>query len=144
MWLQGLIMATIPLTAGLGPRWPASVGAAMVMIGAVLVALGCWLLVAGILGLGSSFAASPGPNRQGLVTDGVYGRVRHPVFGGWILIGFGFAVAFSPAALPLAALLTGELVAKSVVEERMLTRAYPAYPAYRARVRNRLFPRSRR
>jgi protein-S-isoprenylcysteine O-methyltransferase Ste14 len=140
VWLQAIMMAAIPVVAGLGARWPASWRWVMVVIGAACVGLGCALLVAGILGLGRSFAAYPGPNSQGLVTSGIYARTRHPIFGGWILIGLGFAAAFSPWALPLAALLAAELTAKSVVEERMLRAQYPDYATYRERVPHRFFP----
>lgn len=140
VWLQVIIMAAIPVVAGLGARWPSSWRWVMVVIGAVFVVLGCGLLVAGILGLGRSFAAYPGPNSRGLVTSGIYARARHPIFGGWILIGLGFAAAFSPWALPLAALLAAELTAKSVVEERLLSAQYPDYSTYRERVPHRFFP----
>ena len=140
VWLQALIMAAIPIVAGLGARWPASWRWGMVLLGAVFVVSGCGLLVAGILGLGRSFAAYPGPNRQGLVTSGIYARARHPIFGGWILIGLGFAAAFSPWALPLAALLAAELTAKSIVEERMLRGQYPDYAVYQAQVPRWFFP----
>jgi protein-S-isoprenylcysteine O-methyltransferase Ste14 len=141
VWLQAVIMAAIPTVGGLAPRWPEQWRAPMLALGAVLVLLGCALLLAGILGLGDSFAVFPAPGATAdLVTTGIYARARHPIFGGWILVGVGFGVAFSPWALPLAVVLVLELIGKSVVEERHLSATYPGYRGYRAQVRRRFFP----
>jgi protein-S-isoprenylcysteine O-methyltransferase Ste14 len=145
VWVQGLLMAAVPLVGGSAPPWPASVRAPMVVVGGMLVVTGCILLVVGILGLGQSFAVPPGPGANAqLVTTGVYRRARHPIFGAWILVGWGFGVGLSPWAIPVAALLQLELVAKSAVEERFLITRYPDYEAYRARVPRRFFPRLQR
>ena len=116
----------------------------MVVAGGVLAGLGYALLIAGILGLGGSFAVflRPVPSAT-LVTTGVYARARHPINGGWILVGLGFALALSPWALPLAGLLALELNGKSRVEERALMAHYPDYPPYRQRVPRRFFPLER-
>lgn len=141
VWLQGAIMAAIPTVGGLAGPWPQAWRVPMLVAGAALLLAGCALLVAGILGLGESFAVfpAPGPGAE-LVTTGIYGRARHPIFGGWILVGFGFAVALSPWALPLAGLLVAELLGKSTVEERALAVRYPGYAQYGRRVRRRFFP----
>ena len=142
VWMQVALMAAVPLVAGTAPPWPASVRTAMIAIGAVLIAAGCVLMVVGILGLGQSFAVPPGPGASAqLVTTGIYGRARHPIFGAWILMGWGFGVAVSPWAIPVAALLTLELLGKTAVEERFLAARYPDYDEYRARVPRRFLPR---
>lgn len=141
VWLQAVIMAAIPTVAGLAPPWPTSVRPATMAGGAGLLLAGFGLLAWGILGLGDSFAVFPAPRAAaGLVTTGVYARARHPIFGGWILIGLGFGVAFSPWAVPFAVVLIPELVGKSVVEERHLVARYPEYAEYRRQVRRRFFP----
>lgn len=141
VWLQAGIMAAIPTVGGLAPRWPERWQATMLVLGTALVLVGCALLLAGILGLGDSFAVFPAPGATAaLVTTGIYARSRHPIFGGWILVGMGFGAAFSPWALPVCALLVLELIGKSVVEERHLSARYPDYSGYRARVRRRFFP----
>lgn len=134
-------MATIPIIGGLAPGWPAAARIPLIVAGGAVLAAGCALLVVGILGLGSSFGVflRPAPS-SALVTTGVYARARHPIYGGWILVGLGFAIALSPWALPLAVLLALELDGKSRVEERALVAQYPDYPAYRQRVRRRFFP----
>lgn len=141
MWIQSLIMAAIPIAGGLAPRWPAPVRLPLTVAGGVLVVLGCALLVVAILGLGRSFAVFLRPAPSGtLVTTGIYARARHPIYGGWILVGLGFALALSPWALLLAGLLALELDGKSRVEERALEAHYPHYHAYRQRVPRRFFP----
>lgn len=141
VWLQALIMAAIPTVGGLAPSWPDGWRIPMLALGAVVVLAACGMLVVGFLAIGGSFAVAPAPaQRATLVTTGVYALARHPIFGGWILVGLGFAVAFSPWALPLAGLLALELWGKSVVEERQLEARYPDYAEYRRRVPRRFFP----
>ena len=141
MWIQSLIMAAIPAVGGLAPEWPPPTRIPLMVAGGAVLALGCALLVIAILTLGGYFAFTlrPAPS-SALVTTGVYARARHPIYGGWILVGLGFALALSPWALPLAALLALELSGKSRVEERALVAHHPEYTAYRERVPRRFFP----
>jgi len=141
VWIQSLITAAIPTAGGLAPRWPPPARIPLLVAGGALTALGCALLVAGILALGDSFAVflRPAPTAT-LVTTGVYARARHPINGGWLLAGLGFALALSPWALPLAGLLALQLNGKSRVEERALLAHYPDYRAYRQRVSRRFIP----
>ena len=141
VWLQVVLMAAVPLVAGSAPLWPTGLQDVMLGVGAILVCAGCILMVLGVLGLGRSFAVPPGPGAAAeLVTTGIYTRARHPIFGAWILMGWGFGVAFSPWAIPVAALLTVELLGKTAVEERFLADRYPEYGQYRARVPRRFLP----
>ena len=141
VWIQVLIMAAIPAVGGLAPEWPSSVRLPLTLAGSAVVALGCALLIIAILTLGGYFAFTlrPAPS-SALVITGVYARARHPIYGGWILVGLGFALALSPWALPVAALLALELSGKSRVEERVLVAHYPEYTAYCQRVPRRFFP----
>jgi protein-S-isoprenylcysteine O-methyltransferase Ste14 len=141
VWLQALLMAAIPIVGGIAAPWPATVRAALVAVGAVIVLGGCVLLAMAILNLGDAFAVDPQPAaRATLVTSGVYGRARHPIYGGWILVALGFGLALSAWALPLVGLLVLELWGKSSVEERRLVARYPDYPSYRTRVPARFLP----
>jgi protein-S-isoprenylcysteine O-methyltransferase Ste14 len=144
VWIQALIMAAIPSVGGLARGWPAPSRIPLIVAGGAVVVLGCALLVVAIVALGDSFAFFLRPAPAGaLVITGVYARARHPIYGGWILVGLGFALALSPWALPLAGLLALELSGKSRVEERALTARYPDYAAYRQQVPRRFFPLSR-
>jgi protein-S-isoprenylcysteine O-methyltransferase Ste14 len=141
VWIQSLIMAAIPAVGGLAARWPSPARIPLMVAGGAMVALGCVLLVIAILTLGGYFAFTLRPAPSGaLVTTGIYARARHPIYGGWILVGLGFALALSPWALPLAALLALELSGKSRVEERALVAHHPEYTAYRQQVPRRFFP----
>jgi protein-S-isoprenylcysteine O-methyltransferase Ste14 len=141
VWIQSLIMAAIPAVGGLAPEWPSSARLPLMVAGGAVLALGCALLVTAILTLGGYFAFTLRPAPSGaLVTTGVYARARHPIYGGWILVGLGFALALSPWALPLAGLLALELSGKSRVEERALVAHHPEYTAYRQQVPRRFFP----
>jgi protein-S-isoprenylcysteine O-methyltransferase Ste14 len=141
VWIQAALMAAIPIVGGLAPGWPAPARGPAIVTGSLLVVAGCALLLLGIVGLGDSFAVFPAPATSAeLVTSGIYARARHPIYGGWIVVGIGFAVALSPWALPLTILLAAQLWGKSEVEERRLLARYPAYGAYRARVRRRFLP----
>ena len=57
-----------------------------------------------------------------------------------ILLAAAFSLLTSPWALLPAAALSLILLAKSLREEHWLAERYPAYAAYRARVRRRFFP----
>jgi protein-S-isoprenylcysteine O-methyltransferase Ste14 len=140
--LQAMIMAAIPVVGNLAPRWPEPFLVPLIVMGAVIVLAGWGLLAIGIRGLGDTFAVFPAPGDDAdLVTSGVYSRARHPIFGGWILMGLGFGLAGSAWSLALVPVLALVLYGKTVAEERLLEQRYPQYEDYRARVTRRFFPR---
>lgn len=71
-----------------------------------------------------------------LITAGVYGRIRHPLYTAELLLQLGAPLAAcTPEALvflPIAATLVGLRVA---TEERLLSARYPEYAAYVERTR---------
>ena len=78
---------------------------------------------------------------QQVVSTGVYGFVRHPMYLGAILMFFGAPLLLGSwygllAALVLAALL----MARILGEEKMLARELEGYREYTQKVRYRLFP----
>lgn len=78
----------------------------------------------------------------GLVTAGVYGLVRNPLYtaNSLVLPGLGFLTQSLPALL-FAPVVIGLFFVQSLLEERELSAEYgEAYAAYRERVRYRLFP----
>lgn len=80
------------------------------------------------------------PEARGLVTSGPYRLVRHPIYLGEIVAGFGLVLPtlFSPHIL-LFAVFLGAQVVRVHFEERILGSTYPQYEAYAAHTR-RLIP----
>ena len=84
------------------------------------------------LALGKSLTAHPIPGKNAqLVTDGLYRFVKHPIYSGLILVGFGLTIAggFFPHALFFLALVL-LLNYKASFEEALLTRTYAGYADY--------------
>ena len=136
---RGLVAAQLLLLAALvliprGTLWP--IGAAAIAVAVVLLLLGAALAVLGAVGLGPALTASPIPRQgAGLVTRGVYGVIRNPIYTGLLVGGLGL-VAFGASLwhiltwVALLALLAG----KARWEERMLRAQHPEFDDYAARV----------
>ena len=114
--------------------WPVNAGVLAVAIALGLV--GAAVAVLGVVGLGPALTASPIPREHApLVTSGVYGLVRSPIYtglmtGGLGLLLFGASVWHIGAWVALILLLS----AKTRWEERMLMAEHPDYAEYGARV----------
>jgi len=80
------------------------------------------------------------PEARGLVTTGPYRFVRHPIYLGEIIAGFGLVMPtlLSLHALVLTIFVIAQLT-RTYYEERMLRRVYPTYEGYARRTR-RLIP----
>ncbi|GLI59508.1 hypothetical protein VaNZ11_001400 [Volvox africanus] len=91
--------------------------------------------------LGRSISPLPEPRKKHqLVVSGIYGYVRHPMYGGLLLAGFGLAVLTrNETRLAILALLWWVLENKVTVEEKALAARYPEYAEYKAKVK-KLFP----
>ena len=118
---------------GLHPRWGLDAGLALQIVG--LVAWGV-----AFFALGRSFGLVPA--NRGLVTGGLYGRVRHPLYTSYMLAQLGY-LAQSISwwnGLVISVVWTCQVI-RALAEERLLGRSHPlAYSEYRARVRWRLVP----
>jgi protein-S-isoprenylcysteine O-methyltransferase Ste14 len=138
-----LWIATPPLDArrfGWSPRFPAWLEIA-----------GGLLLVASAFFFFRTFAdnsfASPlvriqRERKQQVVTTGVYGLVRHPMYLGASLMFVGGPLLLgSIAGLVVGAALIVLLAFRIVAEEKLLVRELDGYAAYREKVRYRLLPR---
>jgi protein-S-isoprenylcysteine O-methyltransferase Ste14 len=139
--LQFAFFAAIAAAGLLGPAWGSLAGPSMEVAGAVFITAGGWLVVAGWRALGSSFSPFPRPVPDGrLVRHGIYESVRHPIYGGVLLVGFGWSlVTASPVALALSVALVVLFVLKSLREEAWLAEHYAGYEEYRRRTR-RFYP----
>ena len=98
-------------------------------------------MTAGILVLRSQLTAYPRPVPGGrLIEDGVFGLVRHPMYGGGVIVALGWGLAMaSPMALAGAFVLGVFFDLKSRREEAWLAEQFAGYAAYRRRTR-RLIP----
>lgn len=139
---QVILMAAILLSALVGLEWPGSLEPVAYAVGALLIVLGAGLLVAGGVGLGSALTPFPAPRGgKELQTAGVYGLVRHPMYGGGILFALGWSAIFaSVVGLVLTVLLAVFAELKSRREEQWLEASHPGYDDYRRRTRHRFIP----
>jgi protein-S-isoprenylcysteine O-methyltransferase Ste14 len=135
-------LALAIVAAGIaGPRWSGSATPLRVVAGLALGIIGLALLVAGVVGLGSSLTPFPRPSeRSTLRTGGAYRLVRHPIYGGSMLAALGWSLISSPLALIGTAFLSILFELKSRHEESMLMERFPEYDGYRRRVRRRFIP----
>jgi protein-S-isoprenylcysteine O-methyltransferase Ste14 len=131
-WLMGLIVL-FPMRDALPPIWFTIAGA--------LGILSNLLVFYALRHLGRSFSVMA--EARGLTMSGPYRLVRHPIY---LAEELGLASAvithFSPWALVLLAVQFGFQIVRAGNEERVLSKTFPAYAAYRERV-PRLVPGAR-
>ena len=139
--IQGVLLVAI-FVGGIAegsPPWAAWTAASVV--GAVLVLGGGVFALLGVLGLGRSLTALPHPRDDAeLVTTGVYGLVRHPIYGGLVVaaLGYGLVMQAPVTAVAGSLALLAFFRLKSVREEAWLEKRYAGYEAYRVRTRRML------
>ena len=140
-WVRGqFFLLTAWLVATVLTAHPG--GAAWLALGALTASLGVGLGVAAVRSFGTQISPSPQP-RQGssLVDGGIYGLVRHPMYGAVILTTLGVAIAAqSPPGALMAVVTAVYLRAKSSREERILGVVFDEYSRYRNSVGRRFFP----
>jgi protein-S-isoprenylcysteine O-methyltransferase Ste14 len=107
-----------------------------------LLAFGLWMLVAGAVGLGKALTPLPAPKREDdVITTGVYRLVRHPMYGGGLLIALGWTILFASwLSLVFTVVLALFLDLKSRREELWLVEQLRGYEAYRRATPHRLVP----
>jgi protein-S-isoprenylcysteine O-methyltransferase Ste14 len=114
----------------------------------LLHALGIALAVLGLLlfgwayrTLGRSFTPFPVPRADGqLVDSGPFRLVRHPIYGGGLLLFAGISLSLGLLGLVGTAALAVVWWKKSELEEQLLAARFPGYADYRRRVRRRFLP----
>ncbi|MCS7002139.1 MAG: isoprenylcysteine carboxylmethyltransferase family protein [Dehalococcoidia bacterium] len=143
-WVVGQIGVFLAWLAAprLTPRWPWWLRVVAGLLGALIAAIGAVFAGNGVARLGRDLTPLPKPNDGArLRTDGIYGCVRHPIYGGVSMLAIG--VGLMSGSLGRTLLGLGALVffdQKARAEERWLRQAFPTeYPAYQAKVR-RLLP----
>ena len=114
--------------------WPEQAfpdGLLLLMAGAVLIAGGAALAIAGALKHGPGLQALPYPRDGGsALHTGPYRIVRHPIYSGAVFMAFGWAIWRQGwLTLAYAALLCLLFDAKARREERWLVEKFPSSPA---------------
>jgi protein-S-isoprenylcysteine O-methyltransferase Ste14 len=139
---QALLIAAVFLSAFLGRSWAGGYAAAALAIGGLLLVLGLLLLAWAGLRLGSSLTPFPAPRTdQNVTTTGPYAHVRHPMYGGVILIALGWSIIVATiVGFALTVVLAIFLDLKARREEAWLSERLDAYTAYRTRTPHRLLP----
>lgn len=129
-----LLIGVITLGVLFHGQWRSTV---TFVIGSGLFVFGGWLGVAGVRALGRNRTPYPQPLEDStLVQHGVYGLVRHPLYGSLMFASVGWALIWrSWPALAAAGALTLLLHAKAIREERWLLERYPEYRDYARRVK---------
>lgn len=139
--LQVVIFALAAAAGWLGVAWPPAARPWLWVTGGVMMVAGVGLLLAGGAGLGRQLTPFPRPVEEGeLRRDGIYGHVRHPIYGGVVLILLAWTLISSPLALVPFALAVAFFDAKRRREEVWLLARYPDYAAYRHQVTRRFIP----
>src|SRR6266571_4391757 len=139
--LQLLLVAAIAGGGFVGVYWPGSVESFFGVLGLLIAVAGALLVVLGVLSLGSSFTPLPRPRaRTRLRQSGIFRLVRHPVYGGAILIGLGWSLADAPLGLIPTALLALLFDLKAQREEAWLIERFPRYAAYQAATPRQFVP----
>ncbi len=137
---QGILLALIslsPVLIGDRPAWPDSLAGTTILLSIPAVIAGCLLIALSAVQLGSSFTIFPRPRDGGsLIQNGIYGRVRHPMYGGVLLIALGWSFFWLNIPALVLTLALGVLFdLKARREEGWLGQKYPECSAYRQHVR---------
>jgi protein-S-isoprenylcysteine O-methyltransferase Ste14 len=106
-------------------------------VGVILFLLGLALAVWARVHLGRNWGmpmtAKDDPE---LVTSGPYRLIRHPIYSGILLGVFGTSLATNVDLLIAVGMIGAYFLYSATVEERILTRSFPAtYPSYKARTK---------
>jgi protein-S-isoprenylcysteine O-methyltransferase Ste14 len=143
-WVAGqiLLVSAVFLSALVGRGWSSGYAVAAYTVGVTLFALGLLLLAIAGLQLGTSLTPFPAPREdQQLTTTGAFALVRHPMYGGGILIALGWTIVFgSVVGLGLTLVLAIFLDLKARREEVWLNESLDGYEAYQERTPRKLLP----
>ncbi len=117
------------------------------IVGVILFLAGTAVLLAGVVAYRKTMGTlrvrvSPDPAEHGgLITAGIYSKIRHPFYAATPLMLTGAMLVLQKPWCVLVIICTvSALYWKSSYEERLLIQKFPEYPAYRRRT-GRFFPR---
>jgi 2-amino-4-hydroxy-6-hydroxymethyldihydropteridine diphosphokinase len=136
---QGIVLAASLLTLADDPGTPTPW---MAWLGAAVAGAGALEAILGLRHLGTNLTPYPQPLESArLVARGVYRLVRHPIYGGIVLMMVG-AGLFRASVAALTVGVAGGVFFwfKARFEERLLRCHYPGYAGYATQVMKRLIP----
>jgi len=110
----------------------------ILLVGALLTALGCVFAIWARAALGSNWSGGPAVKQDHvLVQRGPYALSRHPIYTGFLTAVFGTAIAVARYRAILGFLLVLlSILVKTRQEEELMAESFPEdYPRYRTRVR---------
>lgn len=143
-WVAGqlLLTAAVFLSAFAGEGWAGGYAVAGLVVGGLLLGLGLLLLAWAGLRLGSSLTPFPAPRTdQTVKTNGPYALVRHPMYGGGILVALGWSIIFATVpGLVLTVVLALFLDLKARREEAWLRERLDGYDDYCRHTPRKLLP----
>jgi len=139
--LQVVLLVAMAAAGRRGWRWPSSTRTLRLLAAGPAALAGAYLFAEGAGGLGRQLTPFPKPVQQAsLRRDGAFGLVRHPIYGGVLLLTLAWSLVSSPVALAPWAVAALFLDAKRRREESWLREEHPEYEAYRREVRHSLVP----
>jgi len=105
----------------------------LTVVGQIVALAGVVLIFVAINTMGKAVQVDAAPKEgAGLVTRGVYARLRHPIYTGIAIVMLGFALrGITLAGAVVGAVALAYLWFKSRYEEKLLAARYPEYEAYR-------------
>lgn len=114
----------------------------LAVLGFVLFAGGAGLVYMSVKALGPALSPLVSPIEEGLlVTTGIYGKMRHPMYSAVILIVLGWSLFWgSFVSLIFSLILAGFFIIKTEKEERLLSLKFPDYLAYQTQVPFKFIP----
>lgn len=137
--MQTVFLAAVVIAA---PRWPGHWPAAWsVCLGSIAFLYAAWTGLGGVYRLGRNRTPLPMPKPDSrLITVGIYGIIRHPLYASMMAMGLGWSCFWSSiTALWITVGLIIFLHGKALYEERLLRAKFTGYASYECLV-PRYFP----
>lgn len=140
--LFGVLALAVILTPASSAPSTRAIGIVLIMVGLALVALAIVTYQAHAQRLPKVSPEPPDPKRGGqLITQGIYGVMRHPIYSGILFTAFGIALVHGHIFVwAVVAAMYIFFYSKSRYEEALLAHVYPAYQQYMLRT-GRFLPR---
>ncbi len=139
--IQMILLVGVAVAGLVGGRWLENLRVPALVTAIISGVVGLWLTSSGVRTLGTSLSPLPKPpTTSELKESGAYALVRHPIYGGLLLLSLAWSLALSPWALIPTGALAITLGFKSRLEEQWLIGRHPTYADYRQRVSRRFVP----